>query len=149
MDSIDVWQCMCYELGEENLVLWELLPDADVAFTSGICRKWPYAWVVAVVLYILEFTSPNNWPNDWQIQTDAYKTERYTLLLDTTATLLPQCKVVIVSLGISSQGLKWQTDLSRFKVQDKLMNKLVRELVDRCLTALSDTQKISASALRH
>ena len=48
------------------------------------------------------------------------------------------------SLGIrgSYKELKWQIDLrqGRFKVKDKFMtrNKLMLELVDRCLIALSE-----------
>ena len=34
--------------------------------------------------------------------------------------------------------VKWQTDLCGFEVKDRLMNKLVRELVYRCLDALSE-----------
>ena len=83
MDSIDAWQRMCEELGEEDLVL----PDADVAFTfwhpqktvqrtGGPLRLHWGRWV----LYILEFTRPNDWADDLQTRTDAYKTELYTQL---------------------------------------------------------------------
>ena len=44
---------------------------------------------------------------------------------------------------------KWQTDLGRFEIKDRSMNKLMRELVDRCLTALSEIYKTRAAALRH
>ena len=74
IDCIDAWQRMCDELGEEDLVL----PYAGVALTSSIRRKRPDAWAVhwgRRVLYILEFTRPNDWADDWQTRTDAYKTE--------------------------------------------------------------------------
>ena len=61
----------CDELGEEDLVL----PDADNAFTSGIRRERLDAWAVhwgSRVLYILEFTRPNDLADDWQTRTDAY-----------------------------------------------------------------------------
>ena len=85
---MDAWQRMCDELGEEDLVL----PVADVALTSGIRRKRPDAWAVhwgRRVLYILEFTRPNDWADDWQTRTDAYKTERYSLSLPPSRSLPP------------------------------------------------------------
>ena len=106
---MDAWQHMCDEQGEEDLVL----RVTDVALTSGIRRKRPDAWAALVcwgrlVLYILEFTRPNDWADDWQTQTDAYKTERYTRLRDRIATLLPRWNIEIVtfSLGISDHDLK-------------------------------------------
>ena len=48
---------MCYKLGQEDLVL----PDADVAFTSGIHLKLPYTCAVHLgrrVYYILKFAQP-------------------------------------------------------------------------------------------
>ena len=152
IDSMDVWQRMCDELGEEDLVL----PVADVALTSGIRRKRPDAWAVhwgRRVLYILEFTRPNDWADDWQTRTDAYKTERYTPLRDRIATLLPRWNIEIVTFSLGIRGSynepKWQTDLGRFEIKDRSMNKLMRELVDRCLTALSEIYKTRAAALRH
>ena len=59
IDSMDAWQRMCDGLCEEDRVL----PVADVALTSGIRRKRPDAWAVhwgRRVLYILEFTRPND-----------------------------------------------------------------------------------------
>ena len=49
----------------------------------------------------------------------------------------------------SHNELKWQTDLGRFEVKDRLMNKLIRELVYRCLTKLSEIYKTRAAALPH
>ena len=149
--------CNLNELREEDLVL----PGADVTFTSGIRRKRPDAWAVhwgRRALYILEFTGPNDWAGDWQTRTDAYKTELYTPLRDRIATLqasslLPRWKVEIVAFSLGIRGsykeLKWQTDLGRFEVKDRLMNKLIRELVYRCLTKLSEIYKTRAAALPH
>ena len=59
-----------------------VLLDAYVAFTSCIRWKRPDAWVVhcgrrvLYCLYMLEFTRPSDWADDWQTRTDAYKTER-------------------------------------------------------------------------
>ena len=102
---------MCDELGEDNPVL----PDAVVAFTLGIRRKRPDAWAVhwgRRVLYVLEFTGPNDCADDWQTRTDTHKTELYTLLRDKVAALLPRRKVEIVTFSLGTRGSnKSQTDL--------------------------------------
>ena len=151
-DSIDVWQRMCDELVEDDLVL----PDAEVSLTSGIRRKRPDAWAVhwsRRVLYILEFTRPKDWAGDWQTRTDVYKTERYTPLRNRIAMLLPRWKVEILTFSLGIRGsyneLKWQKDLDRFEIKQRSVDKLMRELVDRCLTALSEIYKTRAAARRY
>ena len=62
-------------------------------------------------------------------------------------------EIVTFFLGIrgSYNEPKWQTDLGKFEIKDRFMNrdKLMLELVDRCLTALSEIYKTRAAALRH
>ena len=83
------------------------------------------------------------------------KTERYTQLRDkiATVTLLPRWKVEIVTFSLGIRGsyneLKWQTDLGGLEVKDRFMYKHMRELVDGCLTAMSEIYKTRAAALRH
>ena len=59
--------------------------------------------------------------------------------------------MVTFSLGIQGwyNEFKWQTALGRFEIKDRFMNKLMRELVDRCLTAQSGIYKTRAAALRY
>ena len=54
-----------------------------------------------------------------------------------------------LSIRGSYNELKWKTDPGRFEVKDRFMYKLMRELVDGCLTALDEIYKTRAAALRH
>jgi hypothetical protein len=63
---------MCDELADEDMVL----VGEDAALSSSIRRKRPDAWAVhrgRRVVFILEFTRPNDGADDWQTLTDAYK----------------------------------------------------------------------------
>ena len=69
--------------------VWEHVEDA--ALSSSIRRKRPDAWAVhwgRRILYVLEFTRPNDWAGDWQDRADTYKEERYEPLRDKIAGLL-------------------------------------------------------------
>jgi hypothetical protein len=66
---------MCDELANEDLV------GKDSALSSSIRRKWPDAWAVQWgvtpsrgvrwIVFILEFTRPNDGADDWRARTDA------------------------------------------------------------------------------
>jgi hypothetical protein len=94
---------MCDEYPDEDLVL----VGDDAVFFSSIRRKWPDAWAVhwgCRVVFILDFTRPNDWADDWQTQTDAYKGERYRPLRDKLAALLSGWKVEIIAFSLGIRG---------------------------------------------
>ena len=151
MDAIDEWQRMCDELADEDLVLVE----EDTALSSSIRRKRPDAWAVHWghrVVFILEFTRPNDGADDWQTRTDVYKEERYAPLKDKLAGLLPGWKVETIAFSLGIRGSfneeKWRADLERLKVPRPAMDKLMQELVAKCLVSLGDIYRTRQSALR-
>ena len=85
---------MCDKLANEDLVLiWE-----DAALSSSIRWKRPDAWAVRWgrrILYVLEFTRPNDGACDWQDRTDTYKEERYE-----PRYLLPGWKVETIAFAL-------------------------------------------------
>ena len=145
------WQSMCDELADEELVL----VGDDAALSSSIRRKRPDAWAVhwgRRVVFILEFTRPNDGADDWQTRTDAYKEERYRPLRDKLAALLPGWKVETIAFSLGIRGSfneeKWRTDLARLKVPRPAMDKLMHELVAKCLVSLGDIYRTRQAALR-
>ena len=126
---------MCDELADENMVL----VGDDSALMLSIRLKRPDAWAVhwgQLVVFILEFTRPNDGRDDWQTLTDAYKEERYSLLRDKLAGLLPGWKVETIAFSLGIRGSfneeKWRMDLERLKAPRPAMDKLLQELVARC-----------------
>ena len=151
MDAIDEWQRMCDELADEDLVL----VGEDTALSSSIRRKRPDAWAVHWghrVVFILEFTRPNDGADDWQTRTDVYKEERYAPLKDKLAGLLPGWKVETIAFSLGIRGSfneeKWRADLERLKVPRPAMDKLMQELVAKCLVSMGDIYRTRQSALR-
>ena len=151
IDAVDEWQRMCDELSDEDMVL----VGDDTALSSSIRRKRPDAWAVhwgQRAVYILEFTRPNDGADDWQTRTDAYKEERYIPLRDKLAGLLPGWKVETIAFSLGIRGSfneeKWRTDLERLKVPRPAMDKLMQELVAKCLVSLGDIYRTRQAALR-
>jgi len=151
LDSMTEWQSMCDELADEELVL----VGDDAALSSSIRRKRPDAWAVhwgRRVVFILEFTRPNDGADDWQTRTDTYKEERYRPLRDKLAALLPGWKVETIAFSLGIRGSfneeKWRTDLARLKVPRPAMDKLMHELVAKCLVSLGDIYRTRQAALR-
>ena len=117
--------------------------------------KRPDAWAVhwgRRVVFILEFTRPNDGADDWQTRTDAYKEERYRPLRDKLAALLPGWKVETIAFSLGIRGSfneeKWRADLARLKVPRPAMDKLMHELVAKCLISLGDIYRTRQAALR-
>ena len=151
IDAVDEWQRMCDELSDEDMVL----VGDDTALSSSIRRKRPDAWAVhwgQRAVYILEFTRPNDGADDWQTRTDAYKEERYIPLRDKLAGLLPGWKVETIAFSLGIRGSfneeKWRIDLERLKVPRPAMDKLMQELVAKCLVSLGDIYRTRQAALR-
>jgi hypothetical protein len=151
LDSMAEWQRMCDELADEDLVL----VGDDATLSSSIRRKRPDAWAVHWghrVVFILEFTRPNDGSDDWQTRTDAYKEERYRPLRDKLAVLLPGWKVETIAFSLGIRGSfneeKWRTDLERLKVPRPAMDKLMHELVAKCMVSLGDIYRTRQAALR-
>jgi hypothetical protein len=57
------------------------------------------------VVFILEFTRPNDGADDWQTRTDTYKEEQYCPLWDKLAALLPGWKAETISFSLGIRGL--------------------------------------------
>ena len=151
MDAMDAWQRMCDELADEDLVL----VGEDAALSSSIRRKRPDAWAVHWghrVVYILEFTRPNDWASDWQEKTDAYKEERYAPLRDKMAGLLPGWKVETGAFSLGIRGSfneeKWRADLERLQVRGPAIAAIMQLMVSRCLASLGDIYRTRQAALR-
>jgi hypothetical protein len=81
---------------------------ADAAVSSSIRQKRPDAWAVhwgRQVVFMLEFTRPNDGADDWQTRTDAYKDERCRPLRDKLAALLlPGWKVETMAFFLGIRG---------------------------------------------
>jgi hypothetical protein len=94
---------------------------------------------------ILEFTRSNDGVDDWQTQTDAP-------LRDKLAALLPGWKVETIAFSLGIRGSfneeKWRTDLERLEVPRPAMDKIMHELVAKCLVSLGDIYRTRKAALR-
>jgi hypothetical protein len=74
------------------------------ALSSSISRKRPDAWTVHWVVFILEFTRPNDGADDWKTRTDAHKEEKHRPLQDKIAAQLQGCKVETIPFSLGIRG---------------------------------------------
>ena len=111
------------------------------------------------ILYVLEFTRPNDWAGDWQDRTDTYKDrtdtykeERYAPLRNMIAGLLPGWKVETIAFALGIRGSynekKWREDLEKFKVPGPTIAAMMQQMVTRCLALLGDLYNTRRAATR-